>query len=81
MPLAPRRGPLPAGLSGIRFRHSPRPFPEKRRDRRLNRALHIAIVTRMRMDPTTRAYVARLTAEGRTLKEIRRCLKYFGRQI
>jgi hypothetical protein len=43
-------------------------------DRRLNRALHMAIVTRMRMDPTTRAYVERRTTQGRTSKEIRRCL-------
>src|SRR5665647_2454449 len=51
-------------------------------DRRLNRALHMAVVTRMRMDPATRAYVERRTAEGRTLREIRRCLKrYLARQI
>lgn len=51
-------------------------------DRRLNRALHMAIVTRMRIDPQTRAYVQRRTAEGRTPKEIRRCLKrYLARQI
>jgi hypothetical protein len=37
---------------------------------------------RMRMDPDTRAYVQRRTAEGRTTKEIRRCLKrYLARQI
>jgi len=48
----------------------------------LNRALHMAVVTRMRMDPLTRAYVDRRTAEGRTLREIRRCLKrYLARQI
>ena len=51
-------------------------------DRRLNRALHMAIVTRMRTDPDTRACVARRTAQGRTTKEIRRCLKrYLARQI
>ena len=50
-------------------------------DRRLNRALHMAIVTRMRTDPRTRAYVQRRTAEGRTLREIRRCLKrYLARE-
>ena len=42
----------------------------------------MAVVTRMRMDPRTRAYVERRTAEGRTLREIRRCLKrYVARQI
>ena len=51
-------------------------------DRRLNRALHMAIVTRIRMDPTTRAYVERRTAQGRTSKGIRRCLKrYLARQL
>lgn len=45
--------------------------------RRLNRALHMAVVTRMRMDPRTRAYVERRTTEGRTLREIRRCLKRY----
>jgi transposase len=51
-------------------------------DRRLNRALHIATITRMTHDPATRAYVERRRAEGRTTKEIRRCLKrYLARQI
>ncbi|WP_237767508.1 hypothetical protein [Serinicoccus sp. CUA-874] len=36
----------------------------------------------MRSDPTTRDYVARRTAEGKTTREIRRCLKrYTTRQI
>jgi transposase len=51
-------------------------------DRRLNRALHMAVVTRMRMDPHTRAYVQRRGTEDRTLREIRRCLKrYLAREI
>jgi len=51
-------------------------------DRRLNRALHMAAVTRIRMDPRTRSYVERRTTEGRTPREIRRCLKrYLARQI
>jgi transposase len=42
----------------------------------------MAIVTRMRMDPRTRAYAERRTAEERTLREIRRCLKrYLARDI
>jgi hypothetical protein len=42
----------------------------------------MATVTRIRMDPRTRAYVKKRTAEGRTLREIRRCLKrYLARQI
>lgn len=51
-------------------------------DRRLKRALHIAVLTRMTHDPQTRAYVERRQAQGRTTKEIRRCLKrYLARQI
>lgn len=69
--------PIPAS-SGNTIRHR----INRGGDRRLNRALHMAVVTRMRMDPRTRAYVDRRTAEGRTLREIRRCLKrYLARQI
>ena len=51
-------------------------------DRRLNWALNTIVLTRMRSDPTTRDYVARRTAEGKTTREIRRCLKrYTTRQI
>ena len=51
-------------------------------DRRLNRALHMATVTRMVHDPETRAYVDKRHAQGRTTKEIRRCLKrYLARRI
>jgi transposase len=69
--------PIPAS-SGNTVRHR----LNRGGDRRLNRALHMAVVTRMRMDPRTRAYVERRTAQGRTLREIRRCLKrYLARQI
>jgi transposase len=51
-------------------------------DRRLNRALHMAAVTRMTHDPDTRACIQRRRAQGRTTKEIRRCLKrYLARQL
>jgi transposase len=51
-------------------------------DRQLNRALHTIAMTRMRIDPTTQAYVARRRAEGKTDREIRRCLKrYIARQL
>lgn len=69
--------PIPAS-SGNTVRHR----INRGGDRRLNRALHMAMVTRMRMDPTTRAYVEKRTTEGHTLREIRRCLKrYLARQI
>lgn len=51
-------------------------------DRRLNRALHMAVISRMTHDPDTKAYVERRRAEGRTTKEIRRWLKrYLARQL
>jgi hypothetical protein len=61
--------PIPAS-SGNTVRHR----INRGGDRRLNRALHMATVTRIRMDPRTRAYVEKRTAEGRSLREIRRCL-------
>lgn len=69
--------PIPAS-SGNTVRHR----LNRGGDRRLNQALHIAVLTRMTHDPQTRAYVERRRAEGRTTKEIRRCLKrYLARQI
>jgi transposase len=69
--------PIPAS-SGNTVRHR----LNRGGDRRLNRALHMATITRMIHDPATREYVQRRRAEGRTTKEIRRCLKrYLARQI
>jgi transposase len=51
-------------------------------DRALNRAIHAIALTRMRSCERTRAYVARRTAEGKTPREIRRCLKrYIAREL
>jgi transposase len=51
-------------------------------DRQANYALYILAITRMAWDPDTRAYVARRTSEGKTKKEIIRCLKrHIARQI
>ena len=51
-------------------------------DRQLNRALHTIAVTRMRAHPLTQAYVQRRRAEGKTDREIRRCIKrYLARHI
>ena len=44
-------------------------------DRALNRALHLAVLSRMAHDPETKADVARRLAEGKTRPEIRRCVK------
>jgi transposase len=51
-------------------------------DRALNCAVHTIALTRMRCCERTRAYVARRTTEGKTLREIRRCLKrYITREL
>jgi transposase len=44
-------------------------------DRQLNRALHTIIVSRQVHHPETQAYVARRTIEGKSPREIKRCLK------
>lgn len=69
--------PIPAS-SGNTVRHR----LNRGGDRRLNWALNTVVLTRMRTDAATRDYVARRTAEGKTSREIRRCLKrYTTRQI
>jgi transposase len=51
-------------------------------DRQANSALWRIAMTRMSHDPRTKAYVARRTAEGKTTKEIIRCLKrYIAREL
>ncbi|GLZ50378.1 IS110 family transposase [Actinomycetospora sp. NBRC 106375] len=51
-------------------------------DRALNRALHIIAMIRMSRCPTTQAYVERRRAQGKSAREIRRCLKrYIARQL
>lgn len=44
-------------------------------ERQLNRAFDVIVRTRMSYDPATREYVARRRGEGRSNREIRRCLK------
>jgi transposase len=51
-------------------------------DRQLNCALHTIVLTRLQHDPATRAYAARRLAEGKTPREIKRCLKrYLARKL
>lgn len=51
-------------------------------DRRANNALWWIVVTRIRIDTATKAYVQRRTAEGKSKKDIIRCLKrYVAREI
>jgi transposase len=69
--------PLPAS-SGRTTRHR----LNRGGDRALNRAVHTIAMTRMRSCARTRAYVARRTAQGKTHREIRRCLKrYITREL
>lgn len=51
-------------------------------DRQLNRALHTIVLSRIRWDQNTQTYVKRRTAEGKTPREIKRCLKrYAAREL
>jgi hypothetical protein len=51
-------------------------------DRQANSALWGIVITRMRSDPRTRAYVARRLDEGRSKGEIIRVLKrYVAREV
>jgi transposase len=51
-------------------------------DRQANHALWRIVFTRMGSHPATRAYVERRTAEGKSKKEIIRCLKrYVAREV
>ena len=69
--------PIPAS-SGNTVRHR----LNRGGDRRLNKALHMAVIVRMTHDAETKAYVDRRVAEGLTRREIRRVLKrYLARQI
>ena len=43
-------------------------------DRQLNQTLNTVVLTRLRTDPATRAYAQRRRAQGKTNREIRRCL-------
>lgn len=64
--------PIPAS-SGRTHRHR----LNRGGDRAANNALHTVVLTRMRFDERTRAYVQRRTAEGLSKKDIMRCLKRF----
>ncbi|CAM5519278.1 Transposase OS=Streptomyces griseomycini OX=66895 GN=FHS37_006276 PE=4 SV=1 [Streptomyces griseomycini] len=51
-------------------------------DRQANAALHRIVFTRLRHDPRTQAYYQRRIQEGKTRREIIRCLKrYAAREV
>lgn len=69
--------PLPAS-SGKTQRHR----LNRGGDRQANSALHMIVVSRLRCDERTRAYMARRVADGLSKLEIIRCLKrYVAREI
>jgi transposase len=69
--------PIPAS-SGKTVRHR----LNRSGNRQLNRALHTIALVRLRHDGATRAYAERRRHEGKTDREIKRCLKrYIARQL
>lgn len=69
--------PIPAS-SGNTTRHR----LSRGGNRQANAALHRIVTVRMRWHEPTKAYVARRTAEGKTKREIMRCLKrYVAREV
>lgn len=69
--------PIPAS-SGQVVRHRLNPGG----DRRLNAALHFIVLSRSRYHQPTKEYVSRRIAQGKTQREVRRCLKrYLARQL
>ena len=69
--------PIPASSGKVvRYRLN------RRGNRDANRALHVVAMERMSRDERTRAYVARRTEEGKSKREIIRCLKrYIAREL
>ena len=54
----------------------------RRGDRQLNQAIHTIAISRSRYCPKTRAYIAKRTSQGKTVREARRCLKrYIARHL
>jgi transposase len=69
--------PVPAS-SGKTVRHR----LNRGGNRDANRALHVLALGRMSWDERTREYVARRTTEGKSKREILRCLKrYVAREV
>lgn len=70
--------PLPANSGQVTTRYR----INRRGDRHLNRALHVIVLSRTMHDERTRRYIERRTSEGKTPREIRRCLKrYIARDL
>lgn len=71
-----------AALCGVSPRDASSGLQERHRlnrggDRQANAALYIIVISRLRWDPATQAYMARRLAEGKRRKEVIRCLKRY----
>jgi transposase len=70
--------PIPANSGQVKTHYRLNRFG----DRNLNFAFHTVVLSRIRWDEETQAYVKRRTAEGKTPREIKRCLKrYVAREF
>ena len=70
--------PIPANSGQVTSRYRLNRYG----DRQLNRALHTIVLSRIRYDQATHAYLTRRTTEGKTTREIKRCLKrYIARDL
>ena len=70
--------PIPANSGQVTTRYR----LNRHGDRQLNRALHTIVLSRQLHHDDTKAYTARRTTEGKTPREIRRCLKrYIARDL
>ncbi len=70
--------PIPANSGQVTTRYRLNRFG----DRHLNTALHTVVQIRIQNQTATRDYVAGRTAEGKTSREIKRCLaRYVARDL
>ncbi|MEJ8651145.1 transposase [Streptomyces sp. MS1.AVA.3] len=75
-----RPSPRCAGSAPSRCSSGSRQYRRLNRggDRQANAALHRIVQTRLRFDPRTQDYYERRTKEGKTRREIVRCLKRYA---
>ena len=70
--------PIPANSGQVTTRYRLNRYG----DRQLNRAMHTVVRSRIQYQPATRDYLARRSAEGKTSREIKRCLaRYVARDL
>lgn len=70
--------PIPANSGQVTTRYRLNRYG----DRQLNRALHTIALSRLRYDDRTRSYAERRTSDGKTRRDIIRCLKrYLARDL